>query len=135
MMQEASDVPQTGKDFAGKTAIERPAVNLTEERHREATCAEKNRSSEGKSKIDMECCPLQGEAVNRTSPGPEDIAEPDGIESAPPVLVGLAKEFVVADDGVVAVNSVATIEELTRNKCHDHALDVTVLEPFADVVD
>lgn len=134
MMQETFDVRQIGKDFAGKSAIERPAVNLTEERHREATCAEKNRSSEGMSKIDMEGCPLQEEAVNRTSPALEDIDGPDGIESAPQVLVELAKGF-VADDDFVAVNSAATTGELTRNRCHDHALDVTVLVPFADVVD
>jgi hypothetical protein len=130
-------VRQTGNDFAGRSAIERPAVNLTEERHLEATCAEKNKSSEGMSKIDMEGCPLQREAVNRMSPGLEDIDAPDDTEWAPQDLVELAKvSVVVVDDGdVVVVNFVATTVELTMNRCHDHALDVTVLVSFADAVD
>lgn len=131
---------QTGNDFAGKSAIERPAVNLIEERHLEATCAEKNKSSEGMSKIDMEGCPLQGGAVNRTSPGLEDTDEPDDTEWAPQDLVELARVSVVVvddddGDGVVVVNSVATTAELTMNRCHDHAPDATVLVSFADAVD
>jgi hypothetical protein len=119
------------------SAIERPAVNLIEERHLEATCAEKNKSSEEMSKIDMEGCPLQREAVNRMSPGLEDIDAPDDTEWAPQDLVELAKVsvVVVGDGDVVVVNFVATTVELTMNRCHDHALDVTVLVSFADAVD
>lgn len=47
---------RSGNDSAGKSAIERPAMDLIEERHLEATCAEKNRSSEGMSKFDMKGC-------------------------------------------------------------------------------
>jgi hypothetical protein len=57
MMQEAFGVRRTDNGFAGKSAIEGPALNLIEEIHPEATCAEKNKSSEGMSKIDMEGCP------------------------------------------------------------------------------
>jgi hypothetical protein len=74
--------------------------------------------------------------VNRTSPGLEDIDGPDGTDWAPQEIVELAKVFAVVDDGGVAVvNSVAKTGELTRNRCHDRALHVTVLVSFADAVD